>query len=143
MSLILFLGCVLFIGEQQHLALDKTDIDALVDARLKQSKDWELIKMTATVTTEDHLKQVVTALKAATLETPIIAVVYVSGTNTSIQLLGQMIKKIRECIVPKSCTRYQTTRRSHRNFRRKKPSRPFSSVRRIVARGTYTVFRSG
>ena len=57
--------------------------------------------MTATVTTDEHLKQIVTALKAATLESPIIAVVYVSGTNTSIQLLGNMIKKIRECVVPK------------------------------------------
>ena len=57
--------------------------------------------MTATVTTDEHLKQIVTALKAAALESPIIAVVYVSGTNTSIQLLGNMIKKIRECVVPK------------------------------------------
>ena len=57
--------------------------------------------MTATVTSVDHLTKIATALKAATLESPIIAVVYVSGTNTTIQLLGQMINKIRECVTPK------------------------------------------
>ena len=57
--------------------------------------------MTATVTSDDHLTKIATALKAATLESPIIAVVYVSGTNTTIQLLGQMINKIRECVTPK------------------------------------------
>ena len=57
--------------------------------------------MTATVTTDEHLKSIVTALKSTTLESPIITVVYVSGTNTSIQLLGNMIKSIRECVSPK------------------------------------------
>ena len=53
--------------------------------------------MTATVTTDDHLKKVVAQLKGATLESPIITVVYVSGTNTSMDLLGKMIKSVREC----------------------------------------------
>ena len=57
--------------------------------------------MSATVTTEDHLKKIVTTLKSTTFESPIITVVYVSGTNTSIQLLGQMIKSVRECVSPK------------------------------------------
>ena len=57
--------------------------------------------MTATVTTEEHLKKIVASLKGTTLESPIITVVYVSGTNTSIQLLGKMIKSIRECVSPK------------------------------------------
>ena len=56
--------------------------------------------MTATVTSDDHLDKIVTALKSTTLEIPIIAVVYISG-NTSIQLLGQMVKKIRGCLTPK------------------------------------------
>ena len=101
MSHTLFLGCVLFIGELNHLALDKTDIDTLVDSRLKQARDWQLAKMTASVTTDEHLKNIVTALKAATLESPIITVVYVSGMNTSIDLLGKIIKNVRECVVPK------------------------------------------
>ena len=100
-SPIYIIGCVLFIGELHHLALDKTDIDELVNNRLKFSKDWHLTKMTAPVTSEEHLKNIVKALKAATLEAPIIAVVYISGTNTTIQLLGQMIKQIRECVLPK------------------------------------------
>ena len=57
--------------------------------------------MSATVTTDDHLKQVVASLKGTTLESPIITVVYVSGTNTSLDLLGKMIKSVRECIVSK------------------------------------------
>ena len=98
--MIYVIGCVLFIGDIPHLAIDKTDIDAFVDSRLKHSRDWHLEKMTATVTSDDHLNKIVTALKSATLEAPIIAVVYISG-NTSIQLLGQMVKKIRECITPR------------------------------------------
>ena len=57
--------------------------------------------MTATVTSDEHLKNVVTALKATSFESPIITVVYVSGTNTSVDLLGKMIKNVRECVVPK------------------------------------------
>ena len=75
-------------------------MDAFVDSRLKHSRDWELTKMTATVTSDDHLNKIVTALKSTTLEIPIIAVVYISG-NTSIQLLGDMVKKIRDCVTPR------------------------------------------
>ena len=57
--------------------------------------------MTATVTSAEHLTKIAAALKAATLVSPIIAVVYISGTSTTIQLLGQMIKKIRESVTPK------------------------------------------
>ena len=56
--------------------------------------------MTAPVTTEAHLNNIVTSLKSATLESPIIAVVYISG-NTTIELLGQMVKKIRDCVSPR------------------------------------------
>ena len=99
-SLICIIGSVLFIGDLHHLALDKTDIDAFVDSRLQHNKDWHLNKMTAPVTTEEHLNKIVTALKSATLGSPIIAVVYISG-NTTIELLGKMVKKIRECVTPR------------------------------------------
>ena len=100
-SHLFIIGCVLFIGDLTHLALDKTDIDAFVDSRMKHSRDWILTKMTAPVTTDDGLTKIATALKSATLESPIIAVVYISGTNTTSQLLGKMVKTVRECITPK------------------------------------------
>ena len=56
--------------------------------------------MTAPVTSETHLNNIVNSLKSATLSSPIIAVVYISG-NTSIELLGKMVKKMRECVTPR------------------------------------------
>ena len=57
--------------------------------------------MTAPATTDEGLLKIATALKSATLETPIVAVVYISGTKTTSQLLGKMVKTVRECVTPK------------------------------------------
>ena len=57
--------------------------------------------MTAPVTTDEGLLKIATALKSATLESPIVAVVYISGTKTTSQLLGKMVKTVRECVTPK------------------------------------------
>ena len=57
--------------------------------------------MTAPTTSETGLKNIAASLKSTTLGSPIVAVVYIAGTNTTSQLLGQMVKTIRECVAPK------------------------------------------